>query len=122
MCRFNLLFVKPVLFGYASSIMTDTDTPGGSVVSATQFGVGRGEIGVDVWSSCYPQPGRSSDYEAHPAWRRDYLRKSHTVNTELSHAYLLAALPRTTLSNLIVGTGCPNSFTRFANLATACKA
>lgn len=71
------------------------------MVSAAQFGVGRGEIGVDVWSSCYSQLGRSSDYEAHSAWYRDYLRKSYTVSAELSRAYLLAA-SRTTLSNLII--------------------
>jgi hypothetical protein len=102
MRRFSIRFVKPVLFGYASSMMTDTHTPGGSVdggvVSATQFGAGRGEIGVDVWSSCYPQFGRSSGYEAHSAWCIDHLRKSHTVNTELYRAYLLVALTRTTWS------------------------
>jgi hypothetical protein len=65
MCRFHLRFVKPALFGRASSMMNGTDTRGGSVVSATQFGVGRGEIGVDVWTSCYSRLGRSPDCEAH---------------------------------------------------------
>jgi hypothetical protein len=37
MCRFNLRFVKAVLFGYASSMLNGTDTRGGSVVSATQL-------------------------------------------------------------------------------------
>ena len=65
MCRFHLRFVNPALFGCASSMMNGTDTRGGSVDSATQFGVGRGEIGVDVWTSCYSRLGRSPDCEAH---------------------------------------------------------
>lgn len=65
MCRFHLRFVKPVLFGNASSMINGTDTRGESVVSATQFGVGRGEIGMDVWISCYSRLERSPDYEAH---------------------------------------------------------
>jgi|HubBroStandDraft_6_1064221.scaffolds.fasta_scaffold2842594_1 hypothetical protein len=65
MCRFHLRFVKPALFGYASSMMNGTDTRGGSVVSATQFGAGRGEIGVDVWISRYSRLRRSPYYEAH---------------------------------------------------------
>ena len=65
MCRLNLRFVKAVLFGYASYMMNDTDTRGGSVVSATQLASARWEIGVDIRTSCYSRLGTSSDYEAH---------------------------------------------------------